>query len=71
MNLPDDGKKLVLILTYTEKKLMLHLGRKDTFNEAIQMSRKHFKLKSNINFEIYTFPNNQQSTKEDLSEFEI
>lgn len=35
MNLPDDGKKLVLILTYTEKKMMLHLGRKDTFNKAI------------------------------------
>ena len=35
MNLSDDGKKLVLILTYTEKKKMLHLGRKDTFNEVI------------------------------------
>ena len=75
LNVTNDSQKLVLLLNYVGEKCydlydnLLIPGAQESYSNAIQLFDGHFKLKSNISYEIYTFRKIEQNADETISKF--
>ena len=75
LNVTNDSQKLALLLNYVVEECydiydnLLIPGTEESHSNAIRLFDGHFKPKSNISYEIYTFSRIKQNANETISKF--
>ena len=77
LNVTNDSQKLALLLNYVGEECydiydnLLIPGTQESYRDAVRLFDGHFKPKSNISYEIYTFRRIKQNADETISKFFI